>query len=293
MPVCGHVGEGGSGDRALGRGELGGSLSGQVVCEDASEVGGLDVGVGDAACGWHEGQRGRCDPAAGVLFGEAVDGVAFGRDERIDVDQGLTFLSPVAALVVTNPAVGVADEHDGAGDGVEVAGEVGGVAGDAAQRVWRHIDGVAAFCSRVTTPFQADPVSQAPASRTTVASRMRVMSATEVAPVDWVGPAAATANGAAMSPATVSPSALIRDRRVVRGVGRCMECLSVVVRLQALCAEPGQGEVGDVSPAVVEDQRVTEVGEHVIVGDSGRPGVQLVRRLRHDFGDGVVPCRRR
>ena len=36
---------------------------------------------------------------------------------------------------------------------------------------------------------------------------------------------------------------------------------------QVLAGEPGQGEVGDFAPAVVEDERVAAVGECVIIGD--------------------------
>ncbi len=36
---------------------------------------------------------------------------------------------------------------------------------------------------------------------------------------------------------------------------------------RVLAGEPGQGEVGDFAPAVIEDERVAAVGEHVIIGD--------------------------
>ena len=36
---------------------------------------------------------------------------------------------------------------------------------------------------------------------------------------------------------------------------------------QVLAGEPGQGEVGDLAPSVIEDERVAAVGEGVIIGD--------------------------
>jgi hypothetical protein len=40
--------------------------------------------------------------------------------------------------------------------------------------------------------------------------------------------------------------------------------------------QPGQGVVGDVAPAGVEDQGVAAVGEHVLVGDRVGISVELV-----------------
>src|SRR5580692_3110422 len=57
---------------------------------------------------------------------------------------------------------------------------------------------------------------------------------------------------------------------------------------QVLAGEPGQGVVGDLTPSVVEDERVAAVGEYVVVGDRGRAGVEVVSGSGHDLGHGMV-----
>ena len=115
------------------------------------------------------------------------------------------------------------------------------------------------FCSRVTTPLQLDPSAQAPCSSTIVG----LTAACEGLLVE----AAATALGIATRPVTARPVSANRAFRVPNFSGVRMR---VSFRWwgelsQVLTGEPGQGEVGDFAPSVIEDERVAAVGECVMV----------------------------
>src|ERR1039457_1856972 len=57
---------------------------------------------------------------------------------------------------------------------------------------------------------------------------------------------------------------------------------------QVLAGEPGQGEVGDFAPSVIEDQRVAAVRECVITGYRTRAGVELAGGPGDHLRHGVV-----
>ena len=62
--------------------------------------------------------------------------------ERVDVDQRLDGGVSGRGVGDDHPAVGVAGEDDRSGHCLEVAGEIGGITGDAPQWVGGDIDGV-------------------------------------------------------------------------------------------------------------------------------------------------------
>ena len=136
-------GEGGFGGRALGRshhgglrcGHVGGELLVERVLPDGELVaaGGDRVGaggVGEGAAGEHGPQLERRLP---VLGREPVH--VHESDHGVVVCRGLGD---------HHAAVGVGDEHDGLADAADDVAHVGGVAGEAAQRVGRGDDLVAA-----------------------------------------------------------------------------------------------------------------------------------------------------
>jgi AAA+ ATPase superfamily predicted ATPase len=57
---------------------------------------------------------------------------------------------------------------------------------------------------------------------------------------------------------------------------------------EVLARQPGQGEVGDLAPSVIEDERVPAVRERVVVGDRARAGVELVGGPGDHLRHGVV-----
>ena len=97
------------------------------------------------------------------------DVLALVGDERVDVDERPTSPPPVAGVGDHEPAVGVTDQHDGAGGALgEERRDVGGI--DATPR--SRFGGVRTVnpwpCSSVDTAFQLEPSAHAPWTRTMV-----------------------------------------------------------------------------------------------------------------------------
>ena len=86
--------------------------------------------------------RRRQDARTGVGGDELADGLALRGREGIHVDQRLDLLVAGGGVGDDGATVGVPDQDDGAGDGVQEVADVGGVIPDAEQRVRRHVDRV-------------------------------------------------------------------------------------------------------------------------------------------------------
>ena len=95
--------------------------------------------------------------------------LAFVRGEGGDEDEADDVRGIGRGVRDHRTSVRVADREDRARDLLEIAGEVGGVERDAAQRVRRAPSpGRPAACSRSITPFQLEASAKAPWTRTTV-----------------------------------------------------------------------------------------------------------------------------
>ena len=138
----GAVLERGSGDRPLrGRHQVG-DLRFDVGGEDLAEAVLLDVQIG-AARVWHGVERG-AELTSRELAGELRRALADVQVEAGDIHESRDAGGAVRGLGHDRAAVGVAGDHDGTGDAVQDAAQVGGVGLQAAERVRDGDDGVAA-----------------------------------------------------------------------------------------------------------------------------------------------------
>src|SRR5207248_351883 len=132
-------GECGGGDGALGGGHDSGLCFGQVGGEGLVEPGGVD-GEFHRGLGAVTGrvlqleQGGIQDAVRGVAF-DVREGLAFVWGEGGDVDQADHVAGVGRGVGDDGTAVGVTDGEHRPGDLPDGAGDVGGVGGDAAQRV--------------------------------------------------------------------------------------------------------------------------------------------------------------
>ena len=159
--------------RPLGGGQHRAVAGRQAVGEASGEHALLDVGVGDASGGAGEGHE--VEDGGQVCHGEARPGageldqvLALRRHIGVDVDQRLHVAVAGGGVGDDRPAVGVADQDDGAADGVQEGGDGGGVVGQAPQRVGRGVDGVAGTLRRPMTPSQLPESAHAPCTSTIV-----------------------------------------------------------------------------------------------------------------------------
>ena len=83
----------------------------------------------------------RQDPGWGA--DQVQQGLALVGDERVHVDQGLDVGVAGGGVGGDESAVGVPDQDDGPGNGRQKVRQIGGVVGDAAQRVGRGVHGEA------------------------------------------------------------------------------------------------------------------------------------------------------
>ena len=170
--VAGGLGEGRNGERSLLGPHEGRRRERKVAGERVVESTVLDVEIRafTTAGQWvlTRVERVGSDHGAGVLGDEALQRLAGVGHERGDVDQRLDVGVAGRGVGDDRATVGVSDEDDRPADAVQDAGEVRGVRRQAAQRVGRRDDGVAALLQSTTLFQLAEASAKPPCTSTTV-----------------------------------------------------------------------------------------------------------------------------
>ena len=136
-------------DGPLAHRQFGCLLGGHAVGETLGEAGvgavRSDLEVGVHVAGWAAGVGDDVEAGGGIETrsrhggGEPEHGVTLLWDEGVDIDQRLHVGVSGGGVGDDGPTVGVPHQDDGARDGAEEVSQVGGVAGEAAERVGRGV----------------------------------------------------------------------------------------------------------------------------------------------------------